>query len=189
DEPAVMDSHNEALDNAVVEAIDDAAHVIDRAFENTDRVPASTENVDPPPDYTASKGTMAHTSNQLPSQSVNMQSFDLEEAKPQSHSNGPMERLKRRANRLSDGFRPTGPALWFIIIVIICCIPDALYVVYAYYYNYAEIYFNSTIALNIFRNSNTENAFKAFFYILSLLCIIPNAVAGWGFAMLGWWIV
>ena len=53
-----------------------------------------------------------------------------------------------------------------------------MYVLYAYYFSYAEVYFNSKVSINIFGNNNTENAFKVFYWFL--------CIAGWGIMYLGW---
>ena len=73
-----------------------------------------------------------------------------------------------------------------LLVIVLCLLPDALYVVYAYYFSYAEVYFNSKVSINIFRNNNTENAFKVFYWFLCLLCCVPNGIAGWGIMYLGW---
>jgi len=101
---------------------------------------------------------------------------------------------KRRLNGLTTSMTRTFHSLCTgcsdfclaILVILLCLLPDGMYVLYAYYFSYAEVYFNSKTSINIFRNNNTENAFKVFYWFLSILCVIPNGFAGWGIMYLAW---
>jgi hypothetical protein len=181
-----MDSNNDNFDSAFTEAIDGAMEIFDEVIE--DRADKHHPPTHPPPIYTKTTEPPVDTSTtQTPPKPLEIQKFDLEGGKVPVHANGPMERLRRRTKRIGNGFGKGANSVYLIVLcVVLCALPDGLYVIYAYYFNYAEIFFNSTVAMNIFRNDDTENAFKAFYWILALLCLIPNFFIGYGFAMIGW---
>ena len=124
-------------------------------------------------------------------QPPNLDSFDLEENPSKVSA---LANTKRRFHgfhtsvcRTFRSFgKATGNCCLAMLIILLVLLPDGMFVLYSYYFSYAEIYFNSKTSINIFRNNNTENAFKVFYWFLCMLCLIPNGFAGYGIMALAW---
>ena len=110
-------------------------------------------------------------------------SDDLEDA----DSNGRSRRrplLSRASALLTLPCRATSLALVGTAVAMTCLLPDGIFLVYAYYFSYADIFFNSRTAVSILRTAHTEGAFKFFFWVVSGLVCVPHAVLGFGLAAL-----
>ena len=146
-------------------------------------------NTNPHPSQDQGKPATTAPATTAPSAATHTNLANNEIEKHQARHRIP-RRFRKRPKDLSqyvmDMSKHVFAASGIIVIIILCLVPDGLYVIYAYFYSYVEIYFNTRAAINVYRNSNTENAFIVFYWILALLCTIVNAFAGYGFAMIGW---
>jgi hypothetical protein len=139
-------------------------------------------------------GTSASQLHRSETQLGQFQPFQLEPDQSTPHTLSFPERLNRRIRGLGNSIRDTVATIWsgtgtFCLVVllgIVCLLPDGLFVLYAYYFSYAEIYFNSKVAIHIYQNDHTEGAFKFFYWFLALICTLPNGLAGFGIAWVGW---
>ena len=153
---------------------------------NSPEIKTPPERIDPPPPALIVEP--APVPEPLPRAT---EQFELED-RPAKRSS--LATTKRRLKGLATSMARTGRSLCpgcggcslALLIIVLCLLPDGMYVLYAYYFSYAEVYFNSKVSINIFRNNNTENAFKVFYWFLCILCVIPNGIAGWGIMYLGW---
>jgi hypothetical protein len=92
--------------------------------------------------------------------------------------------LSRASALLTLPCRATSLVLVGTAVAMTCLLPDGIFLIYAYYFSYADIFFNSRTAVSILRTAHTEGAFKFFFWVVSGLVCVPHAALGFGLAAL-----
>jgi hypothetical protein len=163
---------------------------------DTPRLVSSNNSIDTRSDHHV-QDVAGKSASQLHSSEIQLgqiQPFQLEADQSSRQTLSFSERLNRRIRGLGNSIRDTlaticrgsGTFCVVLLVGIGCLLPNGLFVLYAYYFSYAEIYFNSKVAIHIYQNDHTEGAFKVFYWFLVLLCSVPNGFAGFGIGWVGW---
>jgi hypothetical protein len=136
------------------------------------------------------------TTKQTPPQGTSIQArtvepLQIEEGQPRLRSASVRRRVNAHATRQNRQLQKLLGTLctYFCVAVMAIAVVamfDGIWAIFAYYLSYAEIYFNSKVAINIFRNDHTAGAYRFFYWAFALLACFPNALVGAGIGFVGY---